>query len=254
MSFWVLLGELFPKLPVILNPNPLFFFTIKNRNFQIKFTWYFKFISSHGIGLCQKIISLSDPAVLQMQSWAGSPQHCLLALISELVPSLGYCKHQTCPKGQQAGAPPYLCSYVIPSPLAAPAWICWEVGGRRLKMLNFISPCWRWRGLMEGPCCPFPSLFPLCWMTLFSPCPYFLLILWRGIFHCVYSKMHQCPSGTYLLCCKGYDVNNSSSVSCWQGSPGRRGPQGEQGEPGPKVSLGVPWEVMHWGGWDHVIN
>lgn len=66
----MLLEEPFPKLPVILNPNPLFFFffTIKNRNFQIKFTWYFKFTSSHGIGLCQKIISLSDPAVLQMQS------------------------------------------------------------------------------------------------------------------------------------------------------------------------------------------
>lgn len=152
--------------------------------------------------------------------------------------------------GRSSSLSVFICD---PFPTGCPSMDLLGSWREEVEDVELVSPCWRWRGLMEGPCCPFPSLFPLCWMTLFSPCPYFLLILWRGIFHCVYSKMHQCP-GTYLLCCKDYDVNNSSSVSCWQGSPGRRGPQGEQGEPGPKVSLGVPWEVMHWGGWDHVIN
>lgn len=52
------------------------------------------------------------------------------------------------------------------------------------------------------------------------------------------------PVGFCSHCCKDYDIINKNFVFYWQGSPGRRGPQGEQGEPGPKVSPGA--QHHHW--------
>lgn len=54
----------------------------------------------------------------------------------------------------------------------------------------------------------------------------------QSIFQCGAVKCRFCPPGSWL------QSNKCDDVLCvhWQGSPGRRGPQGEQGEPGPKVS------------------
>lgn len=171
MSFWVLLEEPFPKLPVILNPNPLFFFFLPSRieTFRLSSRGILSSQVHTALGCARRLfLSLiqrfcrcrAELGLLSTTFWPSSQSLSLL---------LGIANTRLVPKDsrQEPLLSSSLCSYVIPSPPAAPAWICWEVGGRRLKMLNFISPCWRWCAFMEGPCCPFPSLFPLCWMTQF---------------------------------------------------------------------------------------
>lgn len=100
-----------------------------------------------------------------------------------------------------------------------------------------------------GLCCPFSSPLP----HLLGDSNYFFLVpiacelSGSGIiFHClcIAKWTNSRPLGSCSHCYKDYDIINNSFVSYWQGSPGRRGPQGEQGEPGPKVSPGA--QHHHW--------
>lgn len=109
---------------------------------------------------------------------------------------------------------------------------------------KFMSPCWRWvppPPAMEGLCCSslLPSSTFTGWLDSFSSCLHLLWALWgrKHLSLCTAKRTNFCPLGSWFRCKEDYDIHNSPFVSYWQGSPGRRGPQGEQGEPGPKVSL-----------------
>lgn len=111
------------------------------------------------------------------------------------------------------------------------------VGGRRLNRLEvhllLVVSAGHPPPVTEGLCCPLFSPFP----HLLDDLIHFLLASICCQFSGAGNIFHRlCPLDSSFHCNKDYDIHNSSFMSSWQGSPGRRGPQGEQGEPGPKVS------------------
>lgn len=137
------------------------------------------------------------------------------------------------------------CSYATPSPFIVSAWICWGSWREEVEQVE-SSPL-----PADGECsvptachggAVLSSLLPFStfagWLDSFSSCLHLLQAVWgrKHLSLCTAKRTNFCPLGSWLHCNKDYDTYNGSFVSYWQGSPGRRGPQGEQGEPGPKVS------------------
>lgn len=81
--------------------------------------------------------------------------------------------------------PHWLPQHGFAGKLEGGGWRCWT--SSLLAEGDVLS--WRGHAVLFPLSSPFAG-----WLSLFSLCPYFLL-LWRDIFHCVHSKMHQCPSG-----------------------------------------------------------
>lgn len=135
------------------------------------------------------------------------------------------------------------CPYVTSFPLVISAQICWGCQREEVECSSIAAggessvPTTCHKGL----CSPLLSspLFHICWMIwlIFFLSPFAMSILGQETSFTLCTKFTNfCPLSTWLLCSENDDIPNGSFVSRWQGSPGRRGPQGEQGEPGPKVS------------------